>query len=172
MVATQPANEMPFDRIERELSQLRDLFQRRLLNDRVQKQLADELARQVEAARSDQLRRQVEPVLRQVILVLDRIENAAVPAQESVIVDSIRDELVELLARQGVSRAPALGYPFDATQHQAVGVVGTENPGHDGVVVREIRAGYRYTDRVLRAAEVEVGRLDVPETTAAGSGDG
>jgi molecular chaperone GrpE len=143
-----------WNRLERELGELRDLFQRRLLNDRLQKQQFDELYRQLELADDARVHQMLEPVLRQVILVVDRIRPA-----ESEQVESIRQELLELLARQGVSPVAAVGQPFDPRLHLAVTTVDTMDATQDGTVLREVRTGYVYGDRVLRPAEVQVGTL-------------
>jgi molecular chaperone GrpE len=142
----------PWDRLERELGELRDLFQRRLLNDRLQKQQFDELYRQLELADEGRVHQLLEPVLREVILVVDRISSV----EPDQVLFSIRQELLELLARQGVSPLMALGQPFDPRLHLAVATADAD-ASQAGTVLREIRAGYVQGDRVLRAAEVEVG---------------
>lgn len=150
--------------VEQQLAELRDLFQRRLLNDRLQKQMYDELCRQLDQAGDDRVRQILEPVLRQLILVLDRIETTPQCGD----VDSISNELEELLARQGVSRMACVGAPFTPSLHQAVRVAEVESAEHDGLVLREVRGGYLHGDRVLRAAEVEVGRFTSGRTSDQG----
>lgn len=145
--------------VEEELAGLRDLFQRRLLNDRLQKQMYEELCRQLDQAGDERVRQILTPVLRQVILVLDRIESAPQCGD----IDSISNELEELLVRQGVSRMNCVGTPFTPNLHQAVRVTEVEAAEHDGIVLRELRGGYQHGDKVLRAAEVEVGRFTPAE---------
>ncbi|MDX3661204.1 nucleotide exchange factor GrpE [Streptomyces sp. ID05-26A] len=145
--------------VEQELAELRDLFQRRLLNDKLQKQMYDELCRQLDQAGEDRARQILTPVLRQVILVLDRIESSPQCGD----VDSISSELEELLVRQGVSRMACVGTPFTPSLHQAVRVAEVGDAEHDGIVLRELRGGYHHGDKVLRAAEVEVGRFTPAE---------
>jgi molecular chaperone GrpE len=154
-----------WDGVERELAELRDLFQRRLLNDRVQKQQFDELYRQLELADEGRVRQLLEPVLRQVILVIDRIESTRPEQDHAHVIESVRQELLELLARQGVSSVVALSRPFDPRLHLAVSTVETVDESRDGTVLRELRTGYVRGDQVLRAAEVEVGSV-VPRWTA------
>jgi molecular chaperone GrpE len=143
--------------VAQEVGDLRDLFQRRLLNDRLQKQLYDELYKQLELANSQLSLQVISPLLRQIVLVIDRIESTATA---DGVVESIRQELLELLTRYGVARLQSVGQIFDPRLHQAVGAVGIVSPEGDGVVTREFRAGYLIEDRVLRPAEVEVGCLD------------
>jgi molecular chaperone GrpE len=137
-----------------ELSDLRDLFQRRLLNDQVQKRLIDELHNQLDVANGRLVEELLGPVLRQVVLVIDRIESSG----DGELVESIRQELMEILTRHGVTRIDSVGQRFDPRRHQAVGVAEVDDPAEHGVVVMSSRVGYLIQDRVLRPAEVEVGR--------------
>ena len=95
--------------VRRELGELRDLFQRRLLNDRLQKQLFDELYKRLENADDGYLQQVLGPVLRQVVLVLDRIPEST----SDGLVGSIRTELLELLVRHGAYPYGVVGEPFD-----------------------------------------------------------
>jgi len=48
---------------------------------------------------------------------------------------------------------------FDPREHEAVGMEPVHAPDKDGRVVQEWRAGYRFGERVLRAAQVLVRKL-------------
>ncbi len=65
--------------------------------------------------------------------------------------------LVHTLQQQGVERIEAAGQPFDPDQHEAVDTVEVE-PEKDGVVVSQMRPGYRVGGQLLRPAMVRVGR--------------
>lgn len=161
---SQPAVESPvtLDLLATEIGDLRDLFQRRLLNDQVQKRLFEELHNQLDVANGRLADEILGAVLRQVVLVIDRIERPGTRPGEDGLVESIREELLEILARQGVTRIETIGHPFDPQRHQATSVVEVDDPAEDGVVLTNSRAGYLIQDRVLRPAEVEVGRLAAP----------
>jgi molecular chaperone GrpE len=156
----QPAAGPPvtLDVLAGEISGLRDLFQRRLLNDQVQKRLFEEMHSQLDIANGKLVEAVLGPVLRQVVLVIDRIEHAGGQIGNRELVESIHLELTEILARQGVTRIDSVGHPFDPRCHQAIGVAEVDDPAEDGVVVANSRVGYLIQDRVLRPAEVEVGR--------------
>lgn len=63
--------------------------------------------------------------------------------------------LQDSLARRGVTPIEAVGKPFDPFAHEAVAV--EPGPaGHDGLILREERRGYRRQDRVIRLAQVVV----------------
>ena len=62
-----------------------------------------------------------------------------------------------ILEAEGLSRIEAVGEQFDPLQHEAVGVVDSdEHPS--GYVVEALRNGYRLRDRVIQAAQVVVAR--------------
>ena len=67
------------------------------------------------------------------------------------------------LARRGVTPIEALGRPFDPYLHEAVAVEPCP-PEQDGLVLRAERRGYRISDRVLRLAQVVVGRAEPPRS--------
>lgn len=65
----------------------------------------------------------------------------------------ISDALFEVLSSQGLERVDAAGQPFDPELHEAV--MYEEGEGEQ-VVVETLRTGYRWNERVLRAAMVKV----------------
>ncbi|MEV6409924.1 nucleotide exchange factor GrpE [Kribbella sp. NPDC051718] len=141
-----------------ELAGLRDMFRRRLLNDKAQQQVVDELSKRLDNADSRSAAAILAPVLHQLVLVLDRIDAEAPLA-------SVRDELTEILTRSGVLRlGPTAGLPFDPRFHHAVARLEVTDPAGDGVVATELRPGYVIDGTVLRPAEVTVGQL--PSTTS------
>ena len=92
--------------------------------------------------------------------VLDDLERAldSVPPRLKKLawVDGIRlieRKLRESLMAQGLTPIAAEGEPFDPNLHEAA----TRSKGREGIVVRELRKGYKLHDRVLRAAVVAVG---------------
>ena len=68
----------------------------------------------------------------------------------------IHAKLLRLLEAEGVKPIDAKGKPFDPYRHEAVLEVEDNCP--PGTVVEEIRGGYTYKDKVLRAAMVKVAR--------------
>jgi molecular chaperone GrpE (heat shock protein) len=70
--------------------------------------------------------------------------------------DHSAHSVLEALARAGVERIPAGKGKLDRQSQKAVGVEATENPAEDGDVVRSVRPGFRWRDRVFRPEEVVV----------------
>ena len=63
------------------------------------------------------------------------------------------------IAELGAERIAVTGTPFDPHVAEAVDTVTVGDADQDGLVLQEVRAGYRIGDRVLRPARVRVGRL-------------
>ncbi len=76
--------------------------------------------------------------------------------------DGVRLSLAALhkrIAAIGAVRISVAGQPFDPHVAEAVDTVAVASAEQDGIVVQEVRAGYRIGDRILRPARVRVGRL-------------
>jgi molecular chaperone GrpE len=87
------------------------------------------------------------------------IEAAREAGENSLLegVEMVRRKLEKMLDSEGVSPIEALGRAFDPHLHEAVLEVETDEH-EDGTVVEEIRRGYLYKGRVLRASMVKVAR--------------
>ncbi len=66
-------------------------------------------------------------------------------------------KLLRLLEQEGVHPIEACGAKFDPYKHEAVMEVETDGEP-EGTVVEEIRRGYTYKDKVLRASVVKVAK--------------
>ncbi len=87
-----------------------------------------------------------------VLPVLDACDNAIIHGADGIA--PIYKALFEALSKNGLSVIPAEGEPFDPTRHEAV----VHEPGEGGVpvVVEDLRTGYTWHGKVLRAAMVKV----------------
>ena len=65
--------------------------------------------------------------------------------------------LERFLEKEGVTYIECKGKPFDHTVHHAISTAEPQNC-EEGTVVEEIRKGYTYKDKVLRAAMVKVAK--------------
>ena len=91
---------------------------------------------------------------------LDRTLEATNPTSDAALVEGVRivrAELEGVLTRYGVERVDASGQRFDPKLHEAVAAVPVQDPALVGTVVSQSAPGYRFGDRVLRAAKGSVG---------------
>jgi len=100
--------------------------------------------------------------------VLDSLERALAVASPGGDGENFRQgiELIAGLFRsklqaEGVEAIPVLNQPFDPNLGQAVAVTSVVDPDQDGIVVDEVRRGYRMGEQLLRPAQVRVGQLKV-----------
>jgi len=87
---------------------------------------------------------------------------AAVPADAGTLQQGVKvvlAGLVRRIAELGATRLEVTGRPFDPQLAEAVDVLAVADAAQDGLVVAEVRAGWRIGDRLLRPARVRVGRL-------------
>jgi molecular chaperone GrpE len=63
------------------------------------------------------------------------------------------------IADLGAERLHVAGQRFDPHLAEAIDTVAVGDESQDGIVLQEVRAGYRIGDRILRPARVRVGRV-------------
>ena len=63
------------------------------------------------------------------------------------------------VADMGAERMQTIGLPFDPAFAYAVDIVRITDPERDGIIIEELKPGYRVGTRVLRPAQVRVGQL-------------
>jgi molecular chaperone GrpE len=124
------------------------------------RRMAHERAEQAQAAAAD-LIRQLLPVLDDLERALRAVPAALVGSSWAAGIRLIDRALRAALERAGLERISAEGQPFDPQVHEAL--LQEDAPERTaGVVVRELRPGYRLGDRILRPAQVSVARGGPP----------
>jgi molecular chaperone GrpE len=140
-----------------EVARMEDRLKRALADlDNFRKRSGRELDRRTAEA--------ADAVVRDWLEVADSIDRAlaARPAGETD--DGLRavaDQIAATLAREGVTRSGERGEPFDPERHDAVDVRSSPD-AEDRTIFDVARAGYERGGRVLRPAQVVVGRRAVP----------
>jgi len=126
--------------------------------------------------KSEALRFASEPLVRDLLPVVDNLERAVEHAEgdgQSVIegVRLVLKSLLDILGRHGVKRIEAVGEQFDPTRHEAMAQV--ESLEHEpNQVVDQHHSGYLLHDRLLRPALVTVsGRKSRPAIESESNSD-
>lgn len=122
---------------------------------------------------ADAERRVQENLINVLVQPFDNLERAAQHAESAQDVKALAEGL-KMVQRQfedalntvGIQRISALGKPFDPSEHEAVQHIQTSDVP-PGAVAQELRAGYRWQDRLIRPALVVVAKAPAPATTAA-----
>lgn len=109
-----------------------------------------------------------ESLLRDFLPVLDNLERALAHSKDGSdlgsacqgLLEGLRltaKQFLESLEKNGVTRVPSEGQPFDPSLHEAVGYA--ESATHaEGTVVEVFQQGYRIQNRLVRPAMVTVSR--------------
>jgi len=96
--------------------------------------------------------------------VLDNLNLAVDASEKDPSIEHLRDgvkgvvrSFEQALASVGVEAVPATGNIFDPEVHEAIDMAEVE-PENDGKVTAEYSRGYRFGERLLRPARVQVGK--------------
>ena len=99
-------------------------------------------------------------LLSDLLPVLDNLERALVHAEGSPILEGVvmvQKQLLEILDRVGLEKAGAEGEAFDPKFHDAI--MQEEKEGTEsGTILEVLQPGYKYHDKLLRAAMVKVAK--------------
>lgn len=143
LVGVQARFEEEKSRLERETSEMRE---------RLKKTLEDK-------AKQGQF-----DFLTTLLPVLDNLNRAVEASETDPDVEHLREGVVgtarsfeQALMSVGVTTIPSVGEVFDPERHEAVDMALTDAED-DGKVVSEYSRGYKFGDRLLRPARVQVGR--------------
>ncbi len=120
------------------------------LQKQTQKRIEDTISRA-----NGRLLMQLLPILDELEMAIEASKNGEGNIVEGV--DMVKIKLQKTMTSEGVTPIDALGEPFDPRYHEAVLEVDTEDHPN-GTVIEELRRGYMYNSRVLRASMVKVAR--------------
>lgn len=145
-------NEEVVNKTYEEVAALKDLFLRRLMDDKVKMAAISQLKEQNELLQKRLDEKNLSSFMKELLLICDRVEN-----QENVddLTDSVKEEILELLARREVYQMekPVV---FDPKCHNAVGTAPVTEEFPEKSVVRVVRNGYFFREQVFRPADVIV----------------
>jgi molecular chaperone GrpE len=141
--------------------------------DEKKNQMAEEIARTKTRLEADYRRRieiEKQKLLVPFLDVLDNLERAVDAASKSgdreVLLEGVEmtGTLFRLrLQELGVEPIQVIDEPFDPNVGEAIGTVPVVEAARDGIVVEEIKRGYRMGDQLVRPAQVRVGRFEGAE---------
>ena len=93
---------------------------------------------------------------------LDRaIESASNRDENDPLIEGVvllKQRLIEALTRNGLEMIECENQPFNPEVAQAVATIPVDEDEKDNIVIEQLAAGFRFGDRVLRPALVQVGR--------------
>ena len=140
------------DEVYGEVMALRDLFARRLMDDKVKYAAIEKLSASNASLVKVCDEKILDLLIRELILLCDRIYTQ--PTSDAFAY-SVLDELLEIFARRGITPIQQLD-TFDPHIHNAVSTVAATDDCPAGTITQVIRHGYASEQRVIRPADVIV----------------
>ncbi|MFQ5594870.1 MAG: nucleotide exchange factor GrpE [Anaerolineae bacterium] len=121
----------------------------------------ENVRKRLEKAYQDRVKRERQDLLRRFLEVADNLERALHAADDGAdIVSGVEltyRHLQKLLSEEGVEAITAVGEPFDALKHEAIGVISADGV-EDETVIAEERRGYTHHGELLRPSRVHVAK--------------
>lgn len=112
------------------------------------------LEKRVSEQRQEWARNAAKELIAQLLSVLDTLEQAQKHLKDQGLTLAVKS-FGDVLAKEGVEKIEVLGEKFDPLTMECVEVIG-ESRGDD--VIEELRPGYKLGDKVIRVAQVKVGK--------------
>ena len=140
------------DEVFNEVALLRDLFARRLMDDKVKNVAIEKLSESNAALIKAIEEKQVLDFVKELILICDRITNQ--PTSDAF-AHSIMEEILEVMSRRGIEQIQQLD-TFDPRIHNSISVVKATEELPANSIVTVVRQGYIRDGKVIRAADVVV----------------
>jgi molecular chaperone GrpE len=131
----------------------------------------DNFKKRAAREKQDAIKYATESLLQKIMPVLDNFEAALAAAQNSSAdslkslqdgVAMIHSQLKSTLTEAGLEEVDATGKPFDPNIHEAVSQQESAEVA-EGIVLQQLRKGYRLRDRLLRPATVVVAKAPASE---------
>ncbi len=122
--------------------------------------------KRVKREREDIIKMGSESIIRKILSVLDEMEiaiaeNRKISNSEVVRgLELILSNLLNILKQEGLTKIDSLGKAFDASIHEAVSFIETDEV-EENMITREIKKGYLLNDKLIRPSLVEVARKPV-----------
>ena len=98
--------------------------------------------------------------------VLDNLKRAAESASQSKDLDSLQkginlvtNQFTRELKDNGVETISSVGEKFDPKIHEAFLTVETADVAQDEMVIEELEPGYRFKEKLIKAAKVKIAKL-------------
>lgn len=126
---------------------------------------AENYKKRMAREKDDAVRFAAAPVAESLIPALDNLQKAVMSAKTSQGgADQLRDgveiiynQFMDILAGHGLEKLDVTGKPYDPETSE--GLMLTDTTEHeDGIVMMELIPGYKFKDRVIRTAKVQIAR--------------
>jgi molecular chaperone GrpE len=124
----------------------------------------DNFRKRVRKEQSEFLKLAAQGVIGELLPVVDNFERALAHEAHGDQIEQFKDglqlvysQMIDVLAKEGLSALEPVGESFDPTRHEAMMQVTSDEHG-EGIIVKVLEKGYVLNDRVIRPAKVMVSK--------------
>ncbi len=75
-------------------------------------------------------------------------------------IENIYQQLLNILKSRGVEIIKSIGEKFNPEEHESVGEIKIDNPEKEGIIVEEIRKGYKMHNKIIRPSQVKISKYE------------
>lgn len=147
--------------VEKNITTILELIEGRLKYDKTKEDAFNRLYGELDELKKNKAFEDIRPLYIDLILLYDRINQSNNDNECKIceLLDSIKEELIEILSRRNIELIPQNNEPFfDPTLQRIVNTIKVENVDLNGKVISVLRDGFTYKGCVLRPQEVVVGK--------------
>lgn len=152
-------------RLDNSVSSSRQLIEERISYDAAKEKSFDHLYQELDALKKNADFERVKPLYIDLILLFDRIESIrdGCVREETFsanditqVLSTLKDELLEILCRQGIEIVEPSPTIFTRASQKAISTESTEIESEDNEIAQTVRKGFRHSTGFIRAEEVIV----------------
>lgn len=126
---------------------------------------ADNFKKRIAREKEEHSKYATESLIKSLLPALDNLDKASEAVEDETIgieqlsegVRLTREQFLDILKKQGLSRIDVVNKPYDPATSEAIQMEDTTDR-EDGEVIREFAPGYMFKDRVVRHAKVLIAR--------------
>lgn len=142
-----------FEDLQKQLEEFEEKYKRALADyQNLQKRVMEEKGEWIRSANRDLLLRLL-PVLDTLMMAEKHLQSSSEDLRDKGLEVSI-NHFLDTVKAEGITRIKTVGEVFDPFTMECV----VTEDGEENKVIEELRAGYMLYDKVLRAAQVKVGK--------------
>ena len=75
-------------------------------------------------------------------------------------VEHLYAQMLSILKSHGVEQIKSVGAKFNPKEHESIGEIVVDKPEKDGIIMEEMRKGYKMHELVIRPSAVKVGKFN------------
>lgn len=75
-------------------------------------------------------------------------------------IENIYRQLLDILKSRGVEIIKSVGEKFNPEEHESLGEIGVDSEEKEDIIIEEIRKGYKMHDKIIRPAQVKIGKYE------------